>query len=100
MLSRCPSMNGRSTVDGVEAVFLVGRTASELLVARRGAGSSQRELGRLLRVSHTKIGRVERGEPNQLTIELAATMAAVLGPSSASVCILTGTPSATPGIQR
>lgn len=59
--------------------FLVGRTASELLVARRGAGLSQRELGRLLRVSHTKIGRVERGEPNQLTIELAAKMAAVLG---------------------
>ena len=59
--------------------YLVGRTASELLLARRSAGISQRELGRLLRVSHSTIGRAERGEPNQLTIELAAAMAAALG---------------------
>ena len=32
-----------------------------------------------MRVSHTKIGRVERAEPGQLTIELAARIAAVLG---------------------
>jgi len=59
--------------------YLVHRTASDLLNARRAAGMSQRELGRQLRISHTKIGRAERGEPGQLTIELAAAMAAVLG---------------------
>jgi len=58
---------------------LVRRTASELLNARRAVGISQRELGRRLRISHTKVGRAERGEPGQLTIELAAAMAAVLG---------------------
>lgn len=57
----------------------MSRTSAELLTARRAAAISQRELGRQLRVPHTKIGRAERGEPNQLTIELAAKMAAVLG---------------------
>jgi transcriptional regulator with XRE-family HTH domain len=59
--------------------YLVGRTATELLTARRAAAISQRELGRQIRVSHMKIGRAERGEPDQLTIELAAKMAALLG---------------------
>ncbi len=59
--------------------FLLNRAASELLTARIGAAMSQRELGRLLGVSHSRVGRAERGEPDQLTIELAARMAAVLG---------------------
>ena len=59
--------------------FLVSRTATELLTARRAAAISQRELGRQIRVSHTKIGRAERGEPDRLTIELTARMAAALG---------------------
>ena len=59
--------------------FLVGRTAHGLLTARHTAAISQRELGRQLRVSHTKIGRAERAEPDQLTIEFAAQMAAALG---------------------
>jgi transcriptional regulator with XRE-family HTH domain len=50
-----------------------------LLIARRAAGISQRELGRQVRVSHNKIRRVERGEPGQLTMELAAKLGAVLG---------------------
>jgi Helix-turn-helix. len=50
-----------------------------LLTARRAAALSQRELGRQIRVSHAKIGKAERGEPDQLTIELAAKMAAALG---------------------
>lgn len=58
---------------------MVGRIAVELLNARRAAGISQRELGRRLRISHAKVGRAERGEPGQLTIELAAAMAAVVG---------------------
>lgn len=59
--------------------YLVARTANELLTARRAAALSQRELGRQIRVSHAKIGKAERGEPDQLTIELAARMAAALG---------------------
>src|SRR6478609_7263487 len=59
--------------------YLVTRTATELLTARRAAGLSQREVGRQLRVSHTKVGRIERGEPGQITIEVAARMAAALG---------------------
>lgn len=58
---------------------LVSRTAAELLAARRGAGISQRELARQIRVSHSKVGKAERGEPEQLTVELIAKMAAVLG---------------------
>jgi transcriptional regulator with XRE-family HTH domain len=59
--------------------FLVNRIATELQTARRAAAISQRELGRQIRVSHTKIGRAERGESGQLTVELAAKMAAALG---------------------
>jgi transcriptional regulator with XRE-family HTH domain len=59
--------------------FLVHRIATELQTARRAAAISQRELGRQIRVSHTKIGRAERGEAGQLTIELVAKMAAALG---------------------
>jgi transcriptional regulator with XRE-family HTH domain len=59
--------------------YLVARTASELLTARRAAAISQRELGRQIRVSHSKIGKAERGEPEQLSIELAAKIAAALG---------------------
>ena len=59
--------------------YLESRTANELLIARRAAGISQRELGRQIRVSHNKIRRVERGEPGQLTIDLAAKLGAVLG---------------------
>jgi transcriptional regulator with XRE-family HTH domain len=59
--------------------YLANRAAAELLTARRAAGISQRELGRHVRLSHSKIGRIERGEPNQLTIEQASKLAAVLG---------------------
>lgn len=61
------------------ARYLVTRAVGELLTARRAAGISQRELARRLRVPRGRIARVERGEPNQLTIDLAARMAAVLG---------------------
>lgn len=64
------------------ARYLVSRTASELTIARRRAGLSQRELGRHLRISHSTIGRAERGEPGLLTIELAAKMAQFWASSS------------------
>jgi transcriptional regulator with XRE-family HTH domain len=59
--------------------YLVARTSNGLVTARHQAAISQRELGRQLRVSHTQIGRAERGEPDTLTIELAASMASVPG---------------------
>lgn len=59
--------------------FLEQRIAGELLIARRTAGISQRELGRRVHASHNKIGRIERGEPGELTIVLAARLAALLG---------------------
>lgn len=58
---------------------LVTRTANGLVTARHAAAISQRELGRQIGVSHSQVGRAERGEPDMLTIELAAQMASVLG---------------------
>jgi transcriptional regulator with XRE-family HTH domain len=59
--------------------FLVSRIGAEFLVARQTAGLSQRQLARMLGVSHTLIVRIERGEARSLSIELAAKIAAVLG---------------------
>ena len=59
--------------------YLISRIGAELLVARQVAGLSQRQLGHMLGVSHTLIGRIERTEVRSLSIELAAKIAAVLG---------------------
>ena len=59
--------------------FLENRTVDGLVTARHASAISQRELGRQLGVSHSRVGRVLRGEPGTLTIELAARMASVLG---------------------
>ena len=58
---------------------LVRRVGSELLVGRLTASLSQRQLGRLVGVSHTTVGRIERGEVRSLSIELVAKIAAVVG---------------------
>lgn len=57
----------------------MSRLGAEFLVARQVAGLSQRQLGRMLGVSHTLVGRMERGEVRSLSIGLAAKIAAVLG---------------------
>lgn len=59
--------------------FLEQRIARELVGARRAAGISQRELGRQARVPHNRIQRIERGEQRDLSIDLTARLAAVLG---------------------
>jgi transcriptional regulator with XRE-family HTH domain len=59
--------------------MLIGRTAEGLATARRTSGLSLREVGRRLGVGHALVARAERGDPEALTIELAARMAAVLG---------------------
>jgi transcriptional regulator with XRE-family HTH domain len=58
---------------------LVLRLGGEYLVARLTAGLSQRQVGRMVGVSHTVIGRIERGEQRTLSIESAAKVASVLG---------------------
>jgi transcriptional regulator with XRE-family HTH domain len=59
--------------------MLTSRVGAEFLVARQAAGLSQRQLGRTLGVSHSMIGRIERGAARSVSIELVATIAAVLG---------------------
>jgi transcriptional regulator with XRE-family HTH domain len=59
--------------------MLLARTADGLANARRANGLSLREVGRRLSVSHALIARAERGDPETLTIELAARLASVLG---------------------
>jgi transcriptional regulator with XRE-family HTH domain len=61
------------------ARFLVTRVGGEFLIGRLAAGLSQRQLGAIVGVSHTMIGRIERGEARSLSISLAARIAAVLG---------------------
>jgi DNA-binding XRE family transcriptional regulator len=58
--------------------YLRTRAVAELIQARIAGAVSQRELARQVRVSHTKIRRVEAGE-SDLSLELAARIAAVLG---------------------
>jgi len=58
---------------------ITSRVGSELLIARHAAALSQRQLGRLVGVSHAMIGRIERAEMRALSIELVAKVAAVLG---------------------
>jgi transcriptional regulator with XRE-family HTH domain len=59
--------------------FLMSRMGAEFLLARQVAGLSQRQLGHMLGVSHTLIGRIERSEVRSLSVTLAAKIAAVLG---------------------
>ena len=57
---------------------LQARVVQEFEIARRGNGISQRALGRSVRLSHSTIRRIARGEAG-LTIVDAARIAAVLG---------------------
>jgi transcriptional regulator with XRE-family HTH domain len=59
--------------------MLVQRVGGELLIGRLDAGLSQRRLAGFIGVSHTMIGRIERGQATTLSIDLAAKIAAVLG---------------------
>jgi transcriptional regulator with XRE-family HTH domain len=60
------------------ARYLIRRFGENVRRPRVAAGMSQRSLGRILRVSHSKIGRIERG---QGTVDLlfAARLCAALG---------------------
>ena len=58
---------------------LVIRLGTELFIGRQEAALSQRQVGGMVGVSHTTIGRIERGESRVLSIDLTARIAAVLG---------------------
>lgn len=55
------------------------RAGEELRRARLGAGLSQRVLGRVIGLSHSAVGRLERGELQRVTVERIAIAAAALG---------------------
>jgi transcriptional regulator with XRE-family HTH domain len=55
------------------------RLGEELRIARLGAGLSQRALGRVIGRSHSTIGRIERAVVANLSIDLVAVLASVLG---------------------
>lgn len=59
--------------------LLRNRTADASGIARRGAGLSIREVARLVGASPDTIVRLERGDPNAMTIDLVARVAEVLG---------------------
>lgn len=59
--------------------MLLARTADGLLAARHASGLSLREVGRRVGVGHDRIARAERGDPEALTIDLAARIAPVVG---------------------
>ena len=55
------------------------RAGEELRRARLGAGLSQRVLGRVIGLSHSAVGRLERGELQRVTVDRIAIAGAALG---------------------
>ena len=55
------------------------RAGEELRRARLTSGLSQRALGRIVRLSHSAVGRLERGELQRVTVDRIALIAAALG---------------------
>jgi transcriptional regulator with XRE-family HTH domain len=55
------------------------RAGEEIRAGRVAAGLSQRKLGALCGLSHTAVGRMERGETRRMSIDRLAVVAAVLG---------------------
>ena len=55
------------------------RAGEELRQARLAAGLSQRAVGHVVGLSHSAVGRLERGELKRVTVDRIATLAAALG---------------------
>lgn len=68
------------------------RAGDELRIARVAAGLSQRNLGAMVGLSHSTIGRMERGMVQRITVERLALVAAVLGMDLRIGLFPTGTP--------
>ena len=55
------------------------RAGDQLRIARASAGLSQRKLGAMVGLSHSAIGRMERGLVQRITVDRLGLVAAVLG---------------------
>jgi transcriptional regulator with XRE-family HTH domain len=58
---------------------LLRRVGVQIRIARVAAGLSQRELGRMICVSHQTIGRIERAEISSLALERLVLLGVMLG---------------------
>jgi transcriptional regulator with XRE-family HTH domain len=61
------------------ARFLLARVGGDLRRARFEAGLSTRQVGALLRISHTQVQRIEAGAAPHVDLDLLARFAAVVG---------------------
>jgi transcriptional regulator with XRE-family HTH domain len=68
------------------------RAGDQLRIARAAAGLSQRKLGSMVGLSHSAIGRMERGVVERITVDRLALVAAVLGMDLRIGLFPTGTP--------
>ena len=74
-----PGSETVATLGARRSALLRQRIAGELVNARINGGLSLREVARKLGISVDRLKRAERGDPNVLTIDLAARIAAVVG---------------------
>ncbi len=89
----CVATRDSPAARGIRRSRLVrNRTADTLGNARRQAGLSIREVAREVGVSADTIRRLEAGDPNAMTIDLAARTAAILGLELAASLHLDGDP--------
>lgn len=68
------------------------RAGDQLRIARVAAGLSQRRLGAMVGLSHSAIGRMERGAVQRITVDRLALVASVLGMDLRIGLFPTGTP--------
>jgi transcriptional regulator with XRE-family HTH domain len=68
------------------------RAGEQLRISRAAAGLSQRKLGSMVGLSHSAIGRMERGLVERITVDRLALVAAVLGMDLRVGLFPTGTP--------
>lgn len=68
------------------------RAGDQLRIARVAAGLSQRKLGAMVGLSHSAIGRMERGVVQRITVDRLALVAAILGMDLRIGLFPTGTP--------
>jgi transcriptional regulator with XRE-family HTH domain len=74
-----PGSDSVATVGARRSALLRQRLAGELVNARINAGLSLREVARRVGMSVDRLKRAERGDPNVLTVDLAARIAPVVG---------------------
>ena len=76
---RMPGSDSVATVGARRSALLRQRIASDLVTARMNGGLSLRAVAGKIGISIDRLKRAERGDPNVLTIDLAARIAPVVG---------------------